>query len=495
MDNKKNRMTLYLLLIFISIAVVCYGEGIKKPSERITFDFIDADVRNVLRILADISGKNIVIADDVKGKVTMKLDNVPWDEAFDIILNNNDLAKVEDENIIRVLTIKKYEEEKKKRQIEREEFRKERLERQRLGEELATETVYLSYANPDAVAKMLMTEGGGAAGTGKRGFLSEFGAITAVPWNNALIIREAKDNLSNILKIIKEQDKKPSQIQIECRIVQATSDFSREIGIQWGAKYRGRLGNKEMVISGGTDTTGATGGTTGTTGGTTGTTTATETATTGKSGYREGGQGQGSQTIPYQVNLPAAVGPGSGGALGIFIGSATDSFLLDTQLTALESEGKGKVISSPKVITSDNQVAKISQGKSIPYQTVSQSGTQTQFADAALSLEVTPTVTIDGFIKLNIRATKDSADFVNTSQGVPTINKREATTVLYVRDGETAVIGGIYETERSGGEAGLPILRHIPLLGWLFKKQSITDTKTELLIFITPRIIKSIYEG
>jgi type IV pilus assembly protein PilQ len=104
-------------------------------------------------------------------------------------------------------------------------------------------------------------------------------------------------------------------------------------------------------------------------------------------------------------------------------------------------------------------------------------------------------VTIDGFIKLNIRATKDSADFVNTSQGVPTINKREATTVLYVRDGETAVIGGIYETERSGGEAGLPILRHIPLLGWLFKKQSITDTKTELLIFITPRIIKSIYEG
>ena len=175
-------------------------------------------------------------------------------------------------------------------------------------------------------------------------------------------------------------------------------------------------------------------------------------------------------TMPYSVNLPAAIGAGSGGVLGMFIGSATDSFKLDIQLSALEAEGKGRVLSNPKVVTSDNKKAIIQQGKSIPYATVSQSGTQTQFADAVLGLEVTPTVTNDGYIKLDILAKKDQADFSINQSGVPTIDKKQATTLLYVRDGETAVIGGIYERDESDSENGLPGLRNIPLLGWLFKK-------------------------
>ncbi len=168
--------------------------------------------------------------------------------------------------------------------------------------------------------------------------------------------------------------------------------------------------------------------------------------------------------------------------------------MLDIQLSALEDEGRGRILSNPKVVTTDNKKAIIQQGKSIPYKTVSTSGTQTQFAEAALGLEVTPTVTKDGFIKLEIMAKKDSADFINTSEGVPTIDKKQATTLLYVRDGETAVIGGIYERTESDGENGIPGLKNIPLLGWLFKKTSKTDDKTELLIFITPRILKNLYK-
>ena len=178
----------------------------------------------------------------------------------------------------------------------------------------------------------------------------------------------------------------------------------------------------------------------------------------------------------------------------MFIGSAADSTLLDIQLSALEAEGKGRILSNPKVVTSDNKKAIIQQGKSIPYATVSQSGTQTQFAEAVLGLEVTPTVTNDGYIKLDILAKKDQADFSNQSGGVPTIDKKQATTLLYVKDGETAVIGGIYEREESDNENGLPGLKNIPLLGWLFRHTAKGDNKTELLIFITPRILKNMYK-
>jgi type IV pilus assembly protein PilQ len=321
-----------------------------------------------------------------------------------------------------------------------------------------------------------------AAGGQRKGFVSEFGTITQVSWNNALIIKDTKENVSNMIRIVREHDTKPNQIQIDCKIVQATTNFSRELGIQWGVRSNQTsniLGNKEVLVTGGRSFTSATEGGTGT-----------MVSTTNLLGFRTSGS-----IIPYNVNLPAAVGAGSGGTLGFFIGSATDAFQLDVQLSALEDEGRGRILSNPKVITSDNKKAIIQQGKSIPYKTYSQSGTQTQFAEAVLGLEVTPSVTKDGFIRLEILAKKDQADFVNTSEGVPTIDKKQASTLLYVKDGETAVIGGIYEREEGSSENGIPGLKSIPLLGWLFKKQTNLDNRTELLIFITPRVVKNVYKN
>jgi type IV pilus assembly protein PilQ len=435
----------------------------------------------LIRSLSEVSVENGVISEAVKGKVTMKLDDVYWDEALDIVVSTGGLKKVESDNIIKIMTVKEFDDERKSKDTERDSFRKERLEKQRMGEEFLTETIYLNYANPSDVEKMLKSGGTGTSGTGgARGFLSEFGSITQVPWNNALIIKDTKENIESITKIVKEHDIKPNQIQIDCKIVQATSSFSKELGVQWGARYNDRsglFGNKEFELTGGRNIQSFTEGSSGTYKG-----------TVGKEGFRPGGL-----SVPYNVNLPAAVGAGSGGILGLFIGSAEDSNLLDIQLSALEDEGRGRVLSNPKVVTSDNKKAIIQQGKSIPYKTISTTGTQTQFAEAVLGLEVTPTVTKDGYIKLEILAKKDQADFINQSEGVPTIDKKQATTLLYVRDGETAVIGGIYERLENDGETGLPGLENIPLLGWLFKKTSKSDDKTELLIFITPRILKNVY--
>lgn len=479
-------MLLFFLLLLI-IPLLCFSQSAKKQTQtsKVSFDFMDADVRNIVRILAEVSNKNIIISDAVKGKVTMKLDNVYWDEALDLVVETAGLRKIEADTVIRIVTAKEYDDESKRRLGERETFRKERLERQKMGEEFVTETVYLSYVNPVDMEKML--KGGDATttaapGAQRKGFLSEFGTITKVAWNNALIIKDTKENVSNMVSIIREHDTKPNQIQIDCKIVQATSTFARQIGVQWGTRYvqtSGQLGNKQVMLSGGEGWSSATEGGTGT-----------MTSPVGMYGFRPGGY-----IVPYNVNLGADVKAGTGGILGMFIGGPDDSFLLDLQLSALENEGKGRILSNPKVVTTDNKKAIIQQGKSIPYETYSQSGTQTQFAEAVLGLEVTPTVTKDGYIKLEILAKKDEADFINTSKGVPTIDKKQATTLLYVRDGETAVIGGIYERTEGSGENGLPGLRHIPLLGWLFKKQTNLDNKTELLIFITPRIVKSMYKN
>ena len=476
-------MLLFFLLLFI-IPLLCFSQSAKKstPSTRVSFDFMDADVRNVIRILAEVSSKNIIISDAVKGKITMKLENVFWDEALDLVVETGGLRKIEADNVVRVVTAKEFDDELRRKVGERESFRKERLERQKLGEEFITETVYLSYVTPADMEKMLKGgEGATVPGGSRKGFVSEFGTITQVTWNNALIIRDTKENVANMVKIIREHDTKPNQIQIDCKIVQADSKFSRELGIQWGTRYNqtsGQLGNKEVLLSGGTTYTSTTEGGTGT-----------MTSPVDKLGFRNSGY-----IVPYNVNLGAAVGKDAGGIFGMFIGGADDSFLIDIQLSALENEGRARVLSNPKVVTSDNKKAIIQQGKSIPYKTYSQSGTQTQFAEAVLGLEVTPSVTKDGFIRLDVLAKKDAADFSLTSEGVPTIDKKQATTILYIKDGETAVIGGIYESTEGDGEKGLPGLRNIPLLGWLFKKQTTQNDKTELLIFITPRIVKNLYK-
>jgi type IV pilus assembly protein PilQ len=467
----RRKISLFVIILLL-VPFIAFGQFAKKDTSKISFDFMDADIKNVLRILAEISGKNIVISDAIKGKVTIKLDNISWDEALDVILKDNDLAKIEEENIIRIVTSKKFFDEKKRERDEASEFLKEKELRSNMGIDFVTETIFINYADAAEVEKMISGE------TDKdkkqKGLLSPNGTVKLVKWTNALIIKDTKENIEQVKLRIKEHDIVPPQVQIEARIVQANSDFSKQLGIQWGASYRGTLDRKNMELTGGKNPTAAS-------------TTTSYTATTGMEAIRDA-----TGAFPYNVNLPAAVGSGSGGILGIFLGSVTDTFQLDLQLSALEGEGKGKIISNPKVVTSDNQPAKIAQGTSVPYQTVSMSGTQTQFIDAVLGLEVTPRVTKDGNVRLKIKATKDRPIYLSGS-AIPGIDKKEATTEVIVRDGETAVIGGIYESTDSETEDGLPLLRHIPLFGWLFKKDVTTKSKTELLIFITPRIIKNLY--
>ncbi len=445
------KITILFFLFLLVIPLLCLGQTTKKVP-KVKFDYVEADVKNVIRSLSEISGKNVIISEAVKGKITMKLEEeVYWDEALDIIVSTSGLKKIESDNTIRIMTVKEYDEDRKSKEAERDAVRKERLERLKLGDEFVTETIYLNYAKPEDMEKLLTSRGGGTAGAGggttQRGFLSEYGTITQVSWTNALLIRDTKENIDKIGKIVREHDKKPGQIQIDCKIVQASTNFTKELGIAWGANYgpnkSAMMGNKNVQLG-------------------------------------------------TAIDLPAAVGLGSGGSLTALIGSVSDSFYLSAQLSALEAEGKGRILSNPKVVASDNKKAIIQQGKSIPYETVSSSGTQVTWTDATLSLEVTPTVTNDGYVKLEILAKKNAVDFTYSR---PTIDKKEAQTIMYVKDGETAVIGGIYERNESDSENGVPGLKNIPLLGWLFKKEGRSDDKTELLIFITPRILNNYYNN
>jgi type IV pilus assembly protein PilQ len=440
-----NKRILFLLLFLLFLPGLAFGDvDNRKTQSKLSFDFVDADIRNILRVLAEVSGKNIIISDEAKGRVTIKVDNVTWEEALDVILKNNDLAKVEDENIIRIVTLKRFFDERDRERKERTEFLREKEAKQRLEEDFVIETIFINYANAVEIEKIVRGETivqAGAAGAARvyRGLLSPNGTVVLNKWNNALVIKDTRENVEQIRLRIREQDYPPPQVQIEARIVEANSEFLDELGVKWKATYTSKSGN---IIEG---------------------------------------------RVDESVIAPA-------GALRVLIGSPTSSFQLDATLSALEREGKGRIISSPKVVASDNQTAKISQGQQIPYQTVTMAGATptTQFIDAVLSLEVTPHVTKDGNINLKIKATKDRPTII-TGATQPGIDKKEATTNMILRDGETTVLGGVFESENQGVDEGIPILRHIPLIGWLFKYQRKSDTKRELVIFVTPTIIKNKY--
>lgn len=494
----KKVLILLLLALFLA-PLTASAQAARQNAQRISFDFIDADVRNVLRVLADVGKRNIIIAEDVKGKVTIKLEDVPLDEAFDVILQNNDLAKIEEENVVRIVTVKKLNEERDRETKQRLDFLKEKEAKDKSEEEFVTETVFVNYADVSEVAKMIRGEAPTPSSVGSstipgaspapaapsplgpksKGLLSSNGVVTEVPWNSALILRDRKDTVAAIVKLIKQHDVPPAQVQIEARIVQATTTFSKELGVQWGVNAQ-RTG---YAITGGqTATSSSSSSGSGST--------VTSTPTVGNLGFRDG------TIFPYSVNLPAPdVASGSGGALGLYLGGVNSTFQLDLQLSALEANGRGKIISNPKVITSENRPAKIATGTQIPYQSSSGNlGTNIQFISADLSIEVTPHVVKDGNIRLTITAKKDDPDFdPRFTSGAPGISTNEASTELLIKDGQTVVIGGIYEVTKNDNTNGIPILQNIPLLGWLFKNNVKTDNKSELLIFVTPTILKNLY--
>lgn len=416
----------------------------KYTGRKISLDFEDADILSILRLISEVSGINIIASPEVKGKVTVKMLNVPWDQALDIILKTHGMGKVFEDNIIRVVPLTALTKE-------RDDLAKAK-EAEAKAEDLVSKIIPLGYSKPgpmkDAIEKAKV--------------LSPRGNVSIDERTNTLIVKDIAKNLAEAESLIKVLDKPTPQVSIEAKIVEASTSFIRELGIQWGFKNIADAahGNPlpytfphSMKIGGSTLTGG-----------------------TGMSGN------------PWAINLPAPVGVGSGGALGLTFGSITNTFTLDLQLSALEGIGQGKILSNPKIITLDNEEALIKQGRSIPYITVSAEGTQTIFREAVISLTVTPTITPGGAISIKLLVTKDEPGAEVAAGTI--IERREAKTNVLVQDGETIVIGGIITSKKTGGMSGVPLLHKIPILGWLFKKETLREETSELLIFITPRIVR-----
>ncbi|MEZ4446596.1 MAG: type IV pilus secretin PilQ [Polyangiaceae bacterium] len=426
----------------------------RYTGRRIDVDLKDADIHNVLRILADAGRVNVVAADNVDGTVTIRLKNVPWDQALDTILQAKKLGMVRRGNIIRVALMSDLNKE-----------RELALERRKSELQLApieTRLIPISYANAGDLQQRA------------KELLSPRGSIAVDERTNVLIARDVGGNLNQIEELIRALDTQTPQVLIEARIVEATSRFQRDVGIQWG-------GDVSLGPASGTETGLAFPSSIGIVGG--GSDQNTPTA----------GLSPVVRTVPnpnFAVNLPATVGTGQGGALGLSFGSIDNTVNLAVRLSAAEATGMLRIVSSPRILTLDNHEARINQGTLIPFSQVSAQGVQTVFQEAKLQLFVVPHVTADGSVSMHVKINRDEPDFNQTSsRGDPTILKREAETDLLVQDGHTAVIGGIYTRNTGRNLDQIPLLGDIPILGVLFQRRRSSDTRSELVIFLTPRIV------
>ncbi|MBI5675247.1 MAG: type IV pilus secretin PilQ [Nitrospirae bacterium] len=412
---------------------LCDSESGQYSGEKINLDMQDADLIHIFRLIADVSGCNVVVSPQVSGKFSMRLIDVPWDQALEMILNNYDLEKRVNGNIIRIA--------KRDSFIKEDEDTRKLRETEESAGELVSKTYKINFADVAKVKEMIKT--------------SPKGSINIDSRTSTLIIKDVEQNHAKFRDIIDTIDKRTPQVNIDARIVEVSKGFTKEFGIQWGADIRPSV-----------DT--AVGGITGT--------------GTGSTSFASGN--------PLLINLPAAAGAGTGGAIGFGYLGAGALRALDLQLSAMEDTGNGKLVSNPRIITLDNESATIKQGSSIPYSSVSQNGTETKFVDANLELKVTPHVTPDGTIVMEVAIKKDEADFGKAVNGQPAISTKQAETKVLIMDGDTLVIGGIFKTTISESEGKFPGLGNIPVLGWLFKKQKKEQKTEELLIFITPSIVR-----
>jgi type IV pilus assembly protein PilQ len=421
---------------------------------RIDLDLKDADIHNVLRLLADVGQVNIVTADNVSGSVTIRMRNVPWDQALDIVLQSKNLGMVRQANMIRVAPLADLEKEREM-QIAR------RQQEVKLAP-LETRLIPVSYAEAAELQERA------------RPMLSERGSIAVDERTNVMIVRDIAGNLNQIEELTRSLDTQTPQVLVEARIVEATSRYIRDVGIQWGgdATFSGATGNPTGLAF--PNSVGLAGGASDG-----------NTPTAGLSPFTN------SVANPnFAVNLPAAVGTGSGGALGLTFGSIDNTINLAVRLSAAESSGLVRILSSPRILTLDNRQARISQGTLIPFSQVSAQGVQTTFQEAKLQLLVRPHVTADGSVSMHVKINRDEPDFNQTSaRGDPTILKREAETDLLVLDGHTAVIGGIFTRNTGRNLDQVPFFGDIPLIGLLFQRRRASDTRNELVIFLTPRIV------
>ncbi len=417
-------------------------------------DVRELDIRDFLRFLAEAAGVNIVVDNDVAGSVTLRLRDVPWDEALDVVLRANGLAMVRRGHVIRIA---------KQATLDTElQALLERREQLTVQQPLETRLIPVSYATASELSPRAEE------------LLSDRGSVSVDARTNVIIATDERDVLSRVEELIRSLDTQTPQVLIEARIVEATSNYARHIGIQWGGDFlsSSATGNPTGLVW--PNSIGLAGG-----------------ATDQNSPLMGLSSISGGTPNPnFAVNLPAAVGTGEGGALGLTLGSVANNANLNIRLSALEDTGTLRIISSPRILTLDNREAHSEQGTLIPYSQVSAQGVQTAFQEAKLNLTVTPHVTADGGVLMKIKLTRDEPDFAQTgARGDPTILKREAQTELLIMDGHTAVIGGIYTRNTGLNFNQVPLLGDIPVIGWLFKARTDSDRRSELLIFITPRIV------
>ncbi len=432
--------------------------------QKVTFDFKGIDIQNALKLIAEMSNLNIIMSGDVSGKLTMHLVDVPWDQALDLILQTEGLGKVRQGNVMRIAPLSVLRNENNARLAARKTT--ESLE------PLVTEFISLNYAKVADVKRILagakvagaaslrgkVPSGKGTASvsSGKFGLSSTRGSVLADERTNTLIIRDTQVVINNIKRLIAKIDQPQKQVLIAARIVEATDGFTRDLGVRWGGQVSGHGGRVTNRISNNTTTT-----------------------TPGVGGFL--------------VDLPAAVGAGAGGQIGLAIGSLNNAFNLNLELSAAETENQIKIISSPRIITMNLKKATISQGEDVPFQsaTTANTGPTVIFKKAKLSLEVTPQITAANSLLLHILVTKDSVSKSKVAGGNPILNTKKIETDIFMNNGETIVIGGIYTRDKQNTTNGVPWFSKIPILGWLFKKKFKQDNKTELLIFLTPQILKN----
>lgn len=418
----------------------------KYTGDVISMKFKDADLRDVVLYLGEIASLNVIFDPDVRGIVTCDLEAIPWDQALDLILRNNKMGKTIEGNVLRIAPVNVLTREEDEQRLIRE------------GKELAgplvVKTVKLSYSKASDVLKLLQTK------------KSKRGEIIIDDRTNTLIISDVREKLDLLERLIIVVDTPTPQVSIEARIVEASATFIRNLGIQWG--YRGIAdpfyGNptslqfpNKILADGALIPAG--------------------TVTKGINGPLGG----------YAVNLPA---PSFNTAVGFSVANVMDTFRLDVALSALETSGNGRIISCPKITAQNNQEAEIVQGRQIPVQTVANFTVTTRYLNAALELKATPQITAEGTVIMNLDIKNNAADFANLVNGIPPITTQSAKTTVMVPDGGTTVIGGIYRLEDSQTRNDVPFLNKIPILGNLFKSLARTKTNRELLIFITPRIMK-----
>ena len=407
-------------------------ERFAYTGEKLSLNFQDIDVRSVLQLIADFTDLNLVASDTVQGNITLRLQSVPWDQALDLVLKTKSLDKRMIGNVLLIAPA----DEIAARERQEMQAQKQIAELAPLRREL----IQVNYAKAAQIAALFQSVTSGSGQSDERG------SVTVDDRTNSIIAYQTQDKLDELRRVVAQLDIPVRQVMIEARIVEANVDYSKSLGVRWGGSVK-----------------------------------------KGSGSWNTSGQaGNGDSDNPFVdlgVNSPTA---------GLGIGFVSNHAILDLQLTAMEKTGNGEVVSQPKVVTSDKETAKILKGAEIPYQEASSSGsTSTSFKEAALSLEVTPQITPDNRIIMDVKVTKDEPDFANSLNGVPPIKKNEVNANVLVSDGETIVIGGVFSNTQTKSIEKVPFLGDVPFVGRLFRRDIVQDQKSELLVFITPRIMNN----